>query len=321
MAEPYFVTGALGCIGAWVVKLLLERGDQPVVFDLDGDPRRIRDIVDDESFRRISFIPGDLTDFDELSEAVAASRARKIIHLAALQVPFCRADPARGAAVNVLGTVHVFEAAKTHALDRVVYASSAAVYGLADGPRPDENESPSPTTHYGVYKRANEGSAEIYWQDDRIPSVGLRPLTVYGVGRDQGLTSGPTTAMKAAVLGRPWTIGFTGTTDFVYVEDVATAFVRCADDAPDGALVFNLHGDSVDVTRVIDLIEETLGEEARGLVTAAGPLLPVPGAVDGQAIHGVIDLPMTPLAQGAADTIRRFQTLAAQDRLDTRDIS
>ena len=55
---------------------------------------------------------------------------------------------------------------------------------------PDEDSACEPTTHYGVYKRANEGTARIFWQDNNMPSVGLRPLTVYGVGRDQGLTSG-----------------------------------------------------------------------------------------------------------------------------------
>ena len=53
-----------------------------------------------------------------------------------------------------------------------------------------------PTTHYGVFKRANEGNARVYYLDHGLNSVGLRPLTVYGVNRDTGLTSDPTKAKK-----------------------------------------------------------------------------------------------------------------------------
>ena len=61
-----------------------------------------------------------------------------------------------------------------------------------------------PGTLYGVYKRANEGTAHVYWADHGVASVGLRPHTVFGPGRDQGLTSAPTTAMLAAACGRPY---------------------------------------------------------------------------------------------------------------------
>ena len=82
-----------------------------------------------------------------------------------------------------------------------------------------------PSTHYGVFKCCNEGNARIYFQDHGISSVGLRPWTVYGVGRDLGMTSEPTKAIKAVLLGRPYHISFGGWTDFQYVDDVAKTFV------------------------------------------------------------------------------------------------
>ena len=127
-----------------------------------------------------------------------------MIHLAALQVPFCRADPPLGARVNVVGTVNVFEAVARRAerMGPVVYASSVAAYDALE----DRAAAPAmqgvPSTLYGVYKRANEGTATVYAQERETPSVGLRPHTVYGPGRDQGLTSAPTTAMLAAAAGR-----------------------------------------------------------------------------------------------------------------------
>ena len=82
-----------------------------------------------------------------------------------------------------------------------------------------------PGTLYGVYKRANEGTAHVYWADHGVASVGLRPHTVFGPGRDQGLTSAPTTAMLAAACGRPYRIPFGGTSQFQYAPDAARAFV------------------------------------------------------------------------------------------------
>ena len=317
-----FVTGALGCIGAWVVKQLVERGDTPVVFDLGGDPRRIRDVLGAEELAKVRFVEGDITDLEAVKRAVASAEPRALIHLAGLQVPFCRADPALGARVNVLGTIHVFEAALAALVPRVVYASSAAVFGPSedDGAAIDESAACEPVTHYGVYKRANEGTARVYWLEKELASVGLRPLTVYGVGRDQGLTSGPTSAMKAAVLGRPFHIGFSGPTDFHYVADTAAAFVACADGGPRGALLYNLHGETVDVREVVAAIEAEC-PEAKGKLTSGGQRIPIPPELDGGAIRASYpSLPHTPLAVGVRATLARFRALEAEGRLDTRDL-
>ena len=111
--------------------------------------------------------------------------------------------------MNVVGTVNVFEAAKAAEIQKVVYASSIAVYGGKDeyeGELLPHHALANPHTHYGVFKQANEGTARIYWQDDGIASIGLRPYTLYGPGRDQGLTSTPTQAMLAASARRKRTI-------------------------------------------------------------------------------------------------------------------
>ncbi len=322
MNDTYFVTGALGCIGAWVVQQLVERGDHPVVFDLGGDPRRIRAVLGAEKLARVRFVQGDITDLDACKRAVAACKPRAIVHLAGLQVPFCRQDPALGARVNVLGTIHVFEAALATGVPRVVYASSAAVFGPSedDGAAVDEQVACAPVTHYGVYKQANEGTARIYFLEKKLTSVGLRPLTVYGVGRDQGMTSGPTTAMKAAVLGVPFKIGFTGPTDFVHASDTAAAFLACADGGEPGAHLYNLHGDTVDVADVVAAIEAEV-PAARGTITCQGPRIPIPPQLDGKAIRAAYPrLPHTPLRAGVRATIARFRELLAAGDLDRSDL-
>lgn len=324
MSRPYFVTGALGCIGAWVVERLLARGDTPVVFDLGGDPRRIRDLVDDGGLARVRFVRGDVTDQGSVRAALAESGARHVVHLAGLQVPFCKADPAKGAAVNVLGSVHVFQAAAELGCERVAYASSAAVYGPddagPDGSAPDESTACHPATHYGVYKQANEGNARVYWTDSGLPSVGLRPLTVYGVGRDQGMTSDPTRAMKAAVAGRPFTTRFSGATDFLWARDCAEAFLAAVDRAPEGAHVFNVHGDTVEVSRVMELLAGEVPAAAE-LVTVQGPSIPIPPALDGARLDAALPgLERTSIAEGVRATVARFRELQAAGRLDLSDL-
>ena len=242
-----------------------------------------------------------------------------MIHLAGLQVPTCRAEPVTGALVNVIGTLNVFEAAKTIRIKRVVYASSAAVYGMNDDDVAlDETAQCSPTTHYGVFKRANEGNARVYFLDHGIDSVGLRPLTVYGVNRDTGLTSDPTKAMKSAVLGRPFHIRFGGATDFQYVADTAAAFIACTDEAHEGAHVFNLHGETVTVERIANFINSQIDGE---LITFGGPPIPIAAAMDDTAIRRVVNgLPSTPLEIGVQETMQRFAALRDAGRLDTSDL-
>jgi UDP-glucose 4-epimerase len=95
-----------------------------------------------------------------------------------------------GALVNVVGTITVFAAARATGVKRVLYASSAAVYGMSEDSVPiDETATCEPATHYGVFKQANEGNAHVYFVDYGLSSVGLRPLTGYGVNRDTGLTA------------------------------------------------------------------------------------------------------------------------------------
>jgi nucleoside-diphosphate-sugar epimerase len=308
MAETYFITGAQGCIGSWIVKALTERGDQAVVFDRSDDSRRLAAIMED--LANVSFITGDITDGAAVLSALEQSGAQRVIHLAGLQVPTCRTDPINGALVNVVGTLNVFEAARKLSIKQIVYASSAAVYGL---------NYDDPTTHYGVFKRTNEGNARIYFLDHGINSVGLRPLTVYGVNRDTGLTSDPTKAMKAAVLGRPFHIRFGGATDFQYVADTAAAFISCADNAPEGAHVFNLHGETVTVERIASFINSQINNG--DLITFGGPPIPIAAAMDDTAIRRVLNgLPSTPLEAGVHETMERFAALRDAGRLDTSDL-
>ena len=124
--ERFLVTGALGCIGAWTVRALVREGIPVVAFDLGRNHRRLDQIMTADELEQVEFVAGDITDLAAVETALDAHRITNVIHLAALQVPFCRADPPLGALVNVVGTVNLFEAVKRR-IDRMapfVYTSS-----------------------------------------------------------------------------------------------------------------------------------------------------------------------------------------------------
>jgi UDP-glucuronate 4-epimerase len=316
--ERFLVTGALGCIGAWVVRVLVQEGVPTTVLDIAGNPHRLKLIMTGDELARVSFVTGDITDLTTVERAVRESGTTHVIHLAGLQVPFCKADPSLGACVNVVGTVNVFEAAKRAGLHRVVYASSVAVFGLSED-YPEGavgNDAPlRPRTHYGVYKQANEGTAKIYWLDDGLTSVGLRPYTVYGPGRDQGLTSGPTKAILAAAAGKPYHIPFGGRSAYQYAEDVARAFIRAARVELEGAHVFNMRGSVVHMSEIVQAIE-AVEPAAHGQITFDPKPLQLPEELDYSALQAALGpLTETSLIQGVQSTLRVFKQALAEGKL------
>ena len=92
-SERFLVTGALGCIGAWTVRALVRDGADVIAFDLGTDARRLRLIMSDEELAGVHFEVGDITDLAPVERVLDAGDITNVIHLAALQVPFCRADP------------------------------------------------------------------------------------------------------------------------------------------------------------------------------------------------------------------------------------
>jgi UDP-glucuronate 4-epimerase len=289
VTERWLVTGALGCIGAWTAVLLAREGVGVVALDLGDDDRRLRLIASADELAPIAHVRGDITDLRAVERTLAEHEITHVVHLAALQVPFCRENPVLGAQVNVTGTVNVFEASRRLGLrTTIAYASSAAVY--------DRRGEVAPETLYGVYKVANEGTARIYAEENGVASVGLRPFSVYGPGRDQGLTAGPTLAIAAAVHGEPYRIGFGGRTQLHYAADVARAFIRAARSSPDGAHTFNLGGPATPIADFAALLaREVPGAE----ISHDDAPLPFPDELP----QPWFDAPLTPLEQGVRETV------------------
>ena len=306
----WLVTGALGCIGAWTIKTLLDDGEEVVGFDLGDDAYRLALIMPPEDVARVKLEQGDITDFTALERVLDENEITRVVHLAAMQVPFCRADPVLGARVNVVGTVNVFEAVKgrRERIPGVAWASSAAVYS-ADDPSPaPETGGHRPETHYGVYKLANEGTARIYWADDGVPSIGLRLYVVYGPGRDQGMTSTPTQAMAAAARGAGFEISYGGVAQYDYVLDAARAFVLAGHAVREGAAVYNFPGVVASMSEVVAAIEVAAPEVA-GKITWVEQPLTFPTQLEAVGFeHAVGQVRRTSLADGVRATVELLRS-------------
>lgn len=293
------ITGGGGFLGAWIAKRLLASGKDVRVFDLKED-RRVLDDIAGEDAKRAEWLLGDVSKIDDVLRA--GENCDFVIHLAALLTPACKADPVLGANVNLIGTLNVFELAKRAGMKGVAYASSAGVFG------PDDAVNPFPMTLYGVYKLGCEGAARAYWEDHKLPSIGFRPLVVYGPGRELGLSAGPSLACREAAFGRDYTIPFSGTSDMIFVDDVAAAFVAAVEKPFDGAHAFNLKGELATVGDVVSEIKAIL-PSAR--ISVDGPPLPIKADMPDSAIADVLgDLPRTSLKDGVARTIAYYAAKA-----------
>jgi nucleoside-diphosphate-sugar epimerase len=303
---PVLITGAGGCIGSWAMALLMRAGVPVVAYDLSDDRRRPRLLLSEQELARVPWVTGDIADTEAVAAAVARHGVRAVIHLAALQVPFCKVDPVAGARANVVGTVNVLEAARHNGLRRVAYASSiAALSFMPDAPWLD--------TLYGAYKLANEMTARVYHQDWGIPSIGIRPGVVYGVARDQGLTSKTTIAILAAAAGRPYTIPFTGAVSALHAGEVASAFIRAVARERDEVRVFDLNGRPTSVAQWLDLLR-AIAPEAQ--LAMDGAELPFPADLSDQPIQAYLgDYGPVPLEDGICATYDSFRQLLAEGAL------
>jgi UDP-glucuronate 4-epimerase len=310
--ERFLITGALGCIGAWSCRQLVREQVPVILYDLGANTERLGLIMSPEELEQLTLVHGDVTDLEQLERAIGKHGVTHIVHLAAMLLPLVKADPPRGAAVNVVGTTNVFEAAKKQGVRGIAYASSAAVYGPGSGPRiADAGE---PTTLYGVFKLANEGTARVYFEDDGLGSVGLRPYVIYGPGRDHGLTADPTLAMEAAARGEGYEMRWGGRCQLQLAADAARIFIAAARSGHRGAAVFNLGGPSVHASEVVSAIEAAAPEVA-GRITFEDVQLPFPEEMEAGDLEDVVGpIEWTTLREGTRQTIELYRARLSVQR-------
>lgn len=268
-AQTVLVTGAAGFIGSHVVDLLLAQGRNVIALDVEGDAPRLAAHRGDP---RLSRVVADLR--DDLTPALAGLRPDAVIHLAAqISVPRSLEDPIADLDLNLRASVRLLQWSAGVGARRLVFASSAAVYGEPTRMPVSEDMSDQPSSPYGASKRAAELYLGCLGPALAVETAALRLFNVYGPRQDPGSPySGVISQFIArARAGAPLTVLGDGrqTRDFVYVGDVARAFVRALDVPNLGGLVCNI-GTGVTVS-IAGLAAAIVGAAASDSPIVHGP--------------------------------------------------
>ncbi len=329
-----FITGGTGCIGSVTIyKLLQSDGVGKIVVATrsnNTDPLKLW--LGIELDPRLEFVTLDVADYAELKKVLTRVNPTHIIHLGAYQSPDCSKYHIRGMEINTGGTMALFDAAENLPnLQRFVFASSAAVYGMrAMYPEPGIREDAplAPPNHYGIWKLAGEHLARLFYNNTKIPTVCLRINTTYGKGRDKGKTSAPTNALKAIAMGAvsgvlmPFEMPYQGRENYHFVEDVGAHFAACTLQPYNAFGAFNIKGKTIAIKEFLNIARQQAGELGMedyvqlSVADGADPNLFV-SDLSHEKIDGIFkDLPLTPIAEGVRISLREFKKMAEKGSLE-----
>jgi UDP-glucose 4-epimerase len=317
MTSPHvLITGGYGCIGSETAKWLLRHTTANVIIcSRHVSEQRTERVFHDVNRSRLKAIAVDIRHQAELAAILRNESITHVAHLAAMQTPECNAHRDLGLQTNLAATQYLIEAMKEAStpIQRFLFASSIAVYG----PRPmypvgrvPMLADPHPVNVYGVWKLASEHIARLFHQETGIPTVCLRPGVLYGPGRDIGLTSSPTTAMKCIALGIPYEVTFRTQQDYLYAADAGTAFAHTLIDPFDGYGVFTMPSHTANTDQMVEWMRvaaNDLGIGSQFHITIGSGEAPFICELDfepfSRAFPGV---PNTPLQLGVRESLSVF---------------
>jgi UDP-glucose 4-epimerase len=221
--KKFLVIGGMGFVGSHVVTQLLKENPAEIrVFD---NAIKRENLSEEMKSQKIQLIEGSLTDFEQVKKA--ARGVDYVFHLAALWLGECVANPRRAVEVNVLGTYNVVEACHAEGVKRVVFSSSASVYGNAVQTPMTEDHPFLNRSMYGATKIAGEQFFRAFYEANKLSYVGLRYMNVYG---ERMAEKGQFASVIVKILdkidrGEAPVIHGDGSQsfDFVHVTDVARA--------------------------------------------------------------------------------------------------
>ena len=262
--KQVLITGGAGFIGSHTADVLLSQGFAVRVLDNLSNGKRTNLNASALADGRLSFIDGDVRDAAVVDAAVTGVDA--VLHLAAqVSVPRSVADPVESSTHNIAGFLNVLDAVRRHKTPRIVYASSAAVYGVPEALPLTEANTAKPLSPYGLEKLINDQYAALYRELYGVSSVGMRYFNVYGPRQDPkspyaGVISKFADGLEGA---RPLRVFGDGsqTRDFIYVGDVARANALALQSDVTGVLNVGT-GTSVTLLDLIDAMKEAFGKPA-----------------------------------------------------------
>jgi CDP-glucose 4,6-dehydratase len=265
--RPVLVTGATGLIGSWLVKELLERRARVVAFVLDADPHS--ELLRSGDVRRCHVVNGDLARLEDVERAVNLHDVDTVFHLGAQTlVGVAHRFPLTTFEANVRGTYHVMEVCRLHRelVGRIVVASSDKAYGAKERLPYTEDMALEGRHPYEVSKTCTDLIVQSYCHTYGSPATVARFGNVYGGGDLNWSRIVPET-VRALLEGRRPVIRSDGTfiRDYVYVKDVARAYLRMAERMDDPGVrghAFNFSGEKpTSVLELVDVIRKLLGRE------------------------------------------------------------
>ena len=256
--DRVLITGGAGFIGSHTADLLMQQGIKVRVLDSLSSGHR-HNLP--EQHPLLEFIEGDICDVNTVNRAM--QDVSHCLHLAAqVSVVASLEDPGFSARQNILGFVHVLDACRKQGVRRLVYASSAAIYGEPEELPLTETATATQLSPYGLEKKINEDYADLYRRLYDFSSLGMRFFNVYGPRQDPGSPYAGVIALfvDRITADRPVTVYGDGkqTRDFIYVGDVARANVAALNAGTPGACNVAT-GNSTSLLDLLDALSELTG--------------------------------------------------------------
>lgn len=328
-----FITGGTGCIGSVTIYKLLQSTEvEKIVIATrsnNADPLKLW--LGEDLDPRLEFVTLDVSNYSEIERVLLEVDPTCIIHLGAYQSPDCSRDHIGGMEINTGGTMALFDAAeKLSNLQRFVFASSAAVYGMRSMYPQEiipEDVPLAPPNHYGIWKLAGEHVARLFYDNTKVPTICLRLNTTYGKGRDKGKTSAPTNALKAIVMGSvsgevmPFEMPYQGRENYHFVEDVGTQFAAVATQDYQGFGAFNIQGETIPIKSFLELAAYQAKQLGMGdfaslsIVENAPPNLFVCDLDHKKIASTFKNLSHTDISEGIRKSLLEFKTMAEKGTL------
>lgn len=316
LGMKYFLTGGCGFIGAYTTRCLVNEGHEVVIYDLNPDTTLLFRLLKDEQRDKIPIIFGDTTDFPELIRTLKKHGVQKIIHLAGMLTAGSEANPSLAIRTNIQGTNNIFEAALLLGLNKVVWASSLAVFGTQDDYVEEflaQDAVHKPRTLYGATKSFCEFLGRYYFVKHNLDNVGLRFSLVYGAGKYSTIGRGTGAAFaselieKPVLSNEPCIVPFgDDVIDWLYVKDAARSIYLASlqDRTPERA--YTICGDLRPMKEVVLFVKKMLPDARIELQPGK---YEVPWKHDlKSAENGIKYRPEYSIEKGVEETIRMLRT-------------